>query len=220
MPKRATPVDTLRGRRLPDTTRKRDGLAVHEYKRFVQEQMDARGWRQADLVRASNLSRALVSRILRDDRPRLGQMPDESTMAGLAKAFRVPTETVRTAAARALRGYADDGEALTADLSAVSIDALLMEIRRRVQTNEDKGTQDTQSDPPADGEAGTDGAPMKVTHLDDHRAPDVDDMLDRVHDDVHAARDLPGMTDGERRRQPGKDAGEENQDPGDDWDGA
>lgn len=64
-----------------------------------------------------------------------------------------------------------------------------------------------------------------VVHLDDHRAPDVDDMLDRVteeahrQDGLHAARDLPGMSEGERRRLPGKDAGEENQEP-DDWDGA
>ncbi|WP_206474732.1 helix-turn-helix transcriptional regulator [Dietzia sp. KRD202] len=217
---------------------------MHEYKRFVQEQMDARGWRQADLVRASGLSRALVSRILRDDRPRLGQMPDESTMAGLAKAFHVSTETVRTAAARALRGYADDGEALTTDLSAVSIDALLMEIRRRVQGNEDQDTQDSQGDPQADGEAGTSGAPMKgaeVAYLDDRRAPDVDDMLDRVAAEarrqeeaeqeseeplpfdptaVHAARDIDGPSQGELRRRPGKNAGEENQEPGDDWEGA
>lgn len=214
---------------------------MHEYKRFVQEQMDARGWRQADLVRASGLSRALVSRILRDDRPRLGQMPDESTMVGLAKAFHVSTETVRTAAARALRGYADDGEALTTDLSAVSIDALLMEIRRRVQGNEDQDTQDSQGDPQADGEAGTRGAPMKpVSYLEDHRAPDVDDMLDRVTAEarrqeeaeqepeeplpfdptaVHAARDIDGPTQGELRRRPGKDAGEEDQDPGGDWEG-
>lgn len=204
--------------------------------------MDARGWRQADLVRASGLSRALVSRILRDDRPRLGQMPDESTMAGLAKAFHVSTETVRTAAARALRGYADDGEALTADLSAVSIDALLMEIRRRVQGNEDQDTQDSQGDPPADGEAGTRGAPMKgadIAWLEDHRAPAVDDMLDRVaaearrqeeaeqapeeplpfEPDLAAARDIDEPTQGELRRRPGKDAGEENQEPGDGWDG-
>ncbi len=165
-------------------------------------------------------------------------------MAGLAKAFHVSTETVRTAAARALRGYADDGEALTTDLSAVSIDALLMEIRRRVQGNEDQDTQDSQGDPQADGEAGTSGAPMKgaeVAYLDDRRAPDVDDMLDRVAAEarrqeeaeqeseeplpfdptaVHAARDIDGPSQGELRRRPGKNAGEENQEPGDDWEGA
>lgn len=80
-------------------------------------------------------------------------------------------------------------------------------------------------------------ARKNIAWLDDHRAPDVDDMLDRVtaeaqrqdeaeHDaplpyepELHAARDLPGMTDGERRRLPGKDAGEENQDPSNEWGG-
>src|SRR5690606_7454124 len=109
-----------------------------------------------------------------------------------------------------------------------SIDALLMEIRRRVQAYEDQDTQDSQGDPPADGEAGTRGAPMKpVTYLEDHRAPDVDDMLERVtaeaerqddEQDLSAARHIDEPTQGELRRRPGKDAGEENQDPGDDWD--
>lgn len=111
-------------------------------------------------------------------------------------------------------------------------------------TDEDQDTQDPQGDPPADGEAGTHRAPMKgadIAWLEDHRAPDVDDMLDRVTaearrqegadeeredplpfepQEVHAARDIDGPTQGELRRRPGKDAGEENQDPGDDWDGA
>ena len=184
---------------------------MHEYKRFVQEQMDARGWRQADLVRASGLSRALVSRILRDDRPRLGQMPEETTMAGLAKAFQTSTETVRTAAARALRGYADDGEALTTDLSTVSIDALLMEIRRRVQGNANPSAQDPQSDPPADGEARPGGAPMKLVP-----APEDDDEQDGPLPFVEAARDLPGPSRGEHLHRQVQDAGEESQDPGHD----
>lgn len=111
-------------------------------------------------------------------------------------------------------------------------------------TDEDQDTQDPQGDPPVDGETGTRRAPMKgadIAWLEDHRAPDVDDMLDRVTaearrqeeadgereeplpyepQEVHAARDIDGPTQGELRRRPGKDAGEENQDPGDDWGGA
>ena len=76
-----------------------------------------------------------------------------------------------------------------------------------------------------------------IAWLEDHRAPDVDDMLDRVTveaerrdeeegplpfepHELQAARDIDGPTQGELRRRPGKDAGEENQEPGDDWDGA
>lgn len=176
---------------------------MHEYKRFIQEQMDQRGWRQADLVRASGLSRANVSRILKDDRPRLGQMPDESTLVALARAFAVSVETVRTAAARALRGYVDDGAALSADLSSVSIDALLEEVRRRV-VHANQNPSSPSSTPPPHGGPGDRRTPMTLV-------PDTDDV-----DELHAARDVDGPTEGELRRRPGADAGEEDQgEPGD-----
>ena len=82
---------------------------MHEFKRFIQQQLDARGWKQADLVRASGLSRSHVSKLMRDDREHLGQMPEADTLAGLARGFTIPEEIVRTAASRALVGYEDDG---------------------------------------------------------------------------------------------------------------
>lgn len=105
---------------------------MHEYRRFIQEHLDSRGWKPADLMRASGLSRQLLNRVLNDNREHLGQMPDDSTMEGIAKGFGVPVEHVRTAAARSLAGYTDDGSALTLDLQDVHIDVLLNEIRRRV----------------------------------------------------------------------------------------
>lgn len=106
---------------------------MHEYRRFVQQQLDDRGWSPADLVRRSGLSRQLISKILNDDRHHLGQMPDDSTLEGLAQGFGVPAEVVRTAAARSLVGYTDDGSALTIQLRDVSTEALLNEIRRRIE---------------------------------------------------------------------------------------
>jgi transcriptional regulator with XRE-family HTH domain len=105
---------------------------VHEYRRFVQAELDARGWRQADLVRRSGLSRQLISTILSDDRTHLGQMPDDATIEGLAAGFSVSAERVRTAAARALAGYTDDGVPITTDLADVPTDVLLREVRRRI----------------------------------------------------------------------------------------
>lgn len=107
---------------------------MHEYRRFIQSELDARGWRQSDLARASGLSRQLVSAILRDRRDHLGQMPDFATMQGLADGLRIPVERVRTAAARSLVGYVDDGQPLTPSLQDVPLDALLNEIRRRVES--------------------------------------------------------------------------------------
>lgn len=105
---------------------------MHDYRRFVQAELDARGWTPAKLARLAGLRRQLIWNILHDNRPTLGQMPDDSTLEGLARGFNVPVERVREAAARALRGYIDSGEPLQITLSDVSIDALLEEIRRRV----------------------------------------------------------------------------------------
>lgn len=125
---------------------------MHEYRRFIQEHLDGLGWKQSELARASGLSRQLIHSILSDDRDHLGQMPDDSTLEGIAQGFSVPVERVRTAAARSLVGYTDDGAALTPNLQDVHIDALLNEIRRRV--NELSANQATPAG--ASGEASKD----------------------------------------------------------------
>lgn len=105
---------------------------MNEWRRFVQQQLDIRGWRRAELARRSGLSRQLISAILNDSRAHLGQMPEDTTIAGLAEGFALPEAAVRTAAARALTGYVDDGQPLYCDLSQVSADELLAEVRRRM----------------------------------------------------------------------------------------
>lgn len=105
---------------------------MHEYRRFIQAQLDERGWRPADLARKSGLSKQLISDVLKDDRDHLGRMPNPSTISALARGFGIAEETVRAAAARSLVDYSDDGTALTITLGEVSTDALLNEIRRRI----------------------------------------------------------------------------------------
>lgn len=106
---------------------------MHEFKRFIQQQLDARGWTQADLVRKSGLSKQHVSNLLRDTREHLGQMPTEKTIRALAEGFQMPAEVVRTAASRALAGYSDEGQPLHVDIHQVPLDTLLNEIRRRFE---------------------------------------------------------------------------------------
>lgn len=109
-----------------------EGNFMHEYRRFVQRELDARGWEPRELVRRSGVNRQLIWKILHDDRDYLGQMPDDSTLEAIASGFGIPTDRVRTAAARSLAGYTDDGQPISTDLSDISIDALLTEVRRRV----------------------------------------------------------------------------------------
>lgn len=182
---------------------------MHEYRRFVQSELDARGWRQADLVRRSGLSRQLVSNILNDPRSAIGQMPDSSTMDGLARGFGIPVETVRTAASRALVGYSDDGEPLSADLASVSTDALLHEVRRRIEaTGVTDATQEQESRPEASseehgsaGEAQGERPMSEVRRLPrKDQAPDVDDEPPTL-EEAEAARSY--VSQDELRRQYG-----------------
>jgi transcriptional regulator with XRE-family HTH domain len=103
---------------------------MHQYREFVQAELDARGWKQSDLARRSGLHRSLISKILNDDRPHLGQMPDDTTIDGIAKGFGIPAERVRQAAARALDGYAESSGG--DPLDSYSTDYLLDVIRRRM----------------------------------------------------------------------------------------
>lgn len=103
---------------------------MHEYNRLIQQGLDERGWKQADLARRGGLHRSLISKILKDDRDHLGQMPDDATMEGIARGFGIPVERVREAAARSLVGYIDSGGG--DPLDSYSTDYLLDVIRRRM----------------------------------------------------------------------------------------
>lgn len=66
-------------------------------------------------------------------------MPEDSTIAGLARGFDLPEDVVRRAASRALAGFTDNGEPLQVDLTSMSDAALVAELRRRLAA--DTGTR-------------------------------------------------------------------------------
>jgi hypothetical protein len=192
----------------------------------------------------SRLSRATIAQILNGS---YKSRASDDTIRAIAYLAGVNDEVAFTAAGRRTPGrpFAEDLPDGVDDLTpkereaAVYMLRVLVQQRRELNHHEDQDTQDPQGDPPADGEVGTRRAPMKnadVAWLDDRRAPDVDEMLEKVaaeaerqdeggeplpYDpaDLHAARDIDGPSQGELRRRPGRDAGEENQEP-DEWDGA
>ncbi|GLB62710.1 hypothetical protein NCCP2495_05880 [Dietzia sp. NCCP-2495] len=225
----------------------------HQLAALIQSVEDANGWSDPEVAerarqRGHTISKSNISRLRLEPVRSIKGDAIKALAAGLG----ISPLDIADAALASMgihRSNAADNDVET----AIRRDPLLADSQRRMLLallremkgthDEDQGTQDPPSNPPADGEARADGAPMKgadIAWLDDRRAPDVDDMLDRVTEEarrqdeaeqeleeplpyepeqLHAARDLPGMSEGERRRLPGKDAGEENQEP-DDWEGA
>ncbi|OZC62734.1 hypothetical protein CH276_14020 [Rhodococcus sp. 06-470-2] len=120
---------------------------MHEFKRFIQKQLDDQGLRQADLVTRSGLTRSHISKLMRDQRDHLGQMPDKETLEALAKGFGIPVERVRTAAARSLVGYIDDGSPISLELGEVPTDALLNELKRRIEASSKGASYDEITQP-------------------------------------------------------------------------
>ncbi len=97
---------------------------MHELGRFIQGLMDGRGWTQADLARASGITRQTVSRLLIKDH--LGRMVSDETIAGLHKAFPEVSEgAFITKAAEALGVPIDRLETVDPDVSQLSDEALL-----------------------------------------------------------------------------------------------
>lgn len=198
----------------------------HQLAALIQSVEDANGWSDPDVAerarhRGHTISKSNISRLRLDPVRSIKGDSIRALAAGLGiSPLDIADAALASMGIQRANSAGDDVEA------AIRRDPVLAESQRRmllallremkVSDDEDTSTQGTPSTTPTDGEPGPSGAPMKgadVTWLDDKRAPNVDDMLDRVH----AARHIDGPTEGELRRRPGKDAGEENQDPGDEW---
>lgn len=80
---------------------------MHEYRRFVQSELDKRGWSPGQLARIAGMHRQTISKIVKDDRDHIGQMPDESTLEGIARGLGIDVGLIRQAAARSLAGYTE-----------------------------------------------------------------------------------------------------------------
>jgi transcriptional regulator with XRE-family HTH domain len=60
------------------------------FKEWLLEEMDKRGWSQADLARYANLNRAVINKLLNG----VSNMPSHRTLIAIARAFKIPVEGV------------------------------------------------------------------------------------------------------------------------------
>lgn len=103
---------------------------MHALRRLITEEMDKRGWRPVDLVRASDLSPQLISNLLSDDREYIDAMPKRDTLRRLAWAFRVDDTVLYRAAASAFGVPMGSVEAPRAE--EISDEVLIAELARRL----------------------------------------------------------------------------------------
>lgn len=113
---------------------------MHALRRYIQQELDARGWRAQDLANKSGLARQQVSKLLTDDREVLPQLPRTSTLAALARAFDVSTAHVTTVAVEALGVPGVSAPAVVHEIESVDDEVLLRELLRRAVGREQESS--------------------------------------------------------------------------------
>ena len=61
----------------------------HRFKEWLLKEMGTRGWSQADLARSAELNRAVINKLLNGQ-----STPSPSTLESIARAFKMPVESV------------------------------------------------------------------------------------------------------------------------------
>lgn len=110
---------------------------MHALRRFIQDEMDQRGWRPRDLARASGLSKQVVSLLVNDDRDVLPQLPRTATLEALGKAFGVSTGHVTAVAVQALGVPDVSAPPVVHEVTSASDEELLRELLARAVKREE-----------------------------------------------------------------------------------
>ncbi|WP_411732155.1 helix-turn-helix domain-containing protein [Paeniglutamicibacter sp.] len=187
---------------------------MHALGRYLQQEIDGRGWVIADLIRHSGLSKQTVYNLINDSREYMDQTPQRKTISSLAGALGVDPLEILTISAQAL-GVPITLEPASASLKHASNDQILQELSVRLSrgegSNEDQDKPET--NPPgkrtlrAVGPRGEVGQGQKIKPEDpEYLKPLPLDQMAAM-DNFKLARDKFDDAYG--------DAGEENQDPDD-----
>jgi transcriptional regulator with XRE-family HTH domain len=108
---------------------------MHAFRRLIQARMDERGYKPADVVRLSGLSRQTLHSILTDPRDTIKEMPSRKTVQVLAEALRMPADQLLIAAAEAY-GVPVTAPVLVPTVTDVSDSELARELLRRAAARE------------------------------------------------------------------------------------
>lgn len=121
---------------------------MHALRKYLQDGLDARAWQQADLMRASGLTRQRLSQMLGDDREVLPSVPRRETLQAIARAFRVSESTVTAVAFEAM-GYDLEVVRSETDLSTATDEQLVHALADRLGVGLDSEGRDGHGQQPA-----------------------------------------------------------------------
>lgn len=121
---------------------------MHAFRKYLQDGLDARSWQQADLMRASGLTRQRVSQMLSDDRDALPSVPRRETLQAIARAFNVRESTVTAVAFEAM-GYDLAAVRREADLSTATDGQLVRALADRLGVGLDSKDGEGSEEQPA-----------------------------------------------------------------------
>ncbi|MDQ1742932.1 MAG: hypothetical protein QOE23_1271 [Pseudonocardiales bacterium] len=111
---------------------------MHAFRKLIQARMDERGYKPADVVRLSGLSRQTLHSILTDSRDTIKEMPSRRTVQVLAEALRMPADQLLVAAAEAY-GVPVTAPILVPTVTDVTDSELARELLRRAVARDEGG---------------------------------------------------------------------------------
>lgn len=97
---------------------------------WIKNELAKRDWNQSDLARRAGLTRARVSQILDESKPRMVRIPGDATINGLARALSVSSTQIRTIIGEEMG--IPTRPVPVGDPALISDDELLSELGRRL----------------------------------------------------------------------------------------
>lgn len=122
---------------------------MHELGRYLQRELDVRGWSVSDLSRRSGISRQTVYNLINDNREHMDQTPQRKTVNGLSEALGIDPVEILIVSAQAL-GVPVELRPASAGLANVSNEQILMELASRLSRREgsNENQDESQANPP------------------------------------------------------------------------
>jgi transcriptional regulator with XRE-family HTH domain len=153
---------------------------MHAFRRLIEQRMDERGYKPADVVRLSGLSRQTLHSILTDGRDSIKEMPSRKTVQVLAEALRMPTDQLLIAAAEAY-GVPVAAPVIVPTVTDVTDSELARELLRRAVDR--------------DRASGPALAPLELSSIDGESVLAVVDLRRRLLAEAAAEAELrPGLS--------------------------